>query len=96
MYYGLMSTNQLLILCSNQFVNSEDCLQTSQDLQKHSNTSDGNEPTLGTSGRASDESDDDNMDSLSAEPSTVVLKPLRKMRRLITLKWVPSRSIIQL
>lgn len=78
-------------LHSNHFAVGEDCLQTTQDLQKHDTISDGNKLTL-SAGDEDDndlEVDDSNEDSQSAKPNTVAdhnVKPLHKTGRGIMLK----------
>ena len=78
--FGCFDTFNCCVLCSNQFAIGEECLQTSQDLQKHHMTSD-DKPALNN-----DDEDDKAEDSLAAESSSVVEKPSHKTGRGITLK----------
>ena len=69
---------------SNQFAVSEECLQTSQDLQKCSSTSD--ERFALSTANDDDKGDDGTEDSTPAEPNAVVEKPAHKSGRRIIVK----------
>ena len=75
----------ICVLYSNQFAIGEECLQTSQDLQKHNMTSD-DKPALCHDREDDDKVDNNTEDSLLAEPSTVIEKPSHRTGRRITLK----------